>query len=159
MGRSEFNIRMALPADAAEIASVLHECFIEYENSYTAEAFAATTPTAESIQARLNEGPIWVAILADSIVGTVSAVPGGQSVYVRGMAVLPKARGRKLGEALLQHVEAYAYSHGYKLLVLSTTPFLSRAIWLYELAGFIRSDGGPHDLYGTPLFTMEKALC
>ncbi|HEV8659305.1 MAG TPA: hypothetical protein VGS96_11840 [Thermoanaerobaculia bacterium] len=41
-------------------------------------------------------------------------------------------------------------------LVLSTTPFLDRAIALYERCGFRRTDEPPHDRFGTPLFTMRK---
>jgi hypothetical protein len=43
-------------------------------------------------------------------------------------------------------------------LLLSTTPFLSEAIKLYERSGFRRSTEGPRELFGTPLFTMEKQL-
>jgi hypothetical protein len=43
-------------------------------------------------------------------------------------------------------------------MVLSTTPFLTAAISLYERFGFSRSIDGPHDLYGTPLFTMVKRM-
>lgn len=101
---------------------------------------------------------MWVAVRGDVVVGTVSVVPRGESLYVRGMAVLPAARGQRLGEALLQQVEEFASAHGYRRLYLSTTPFLARAIQLYERAGFSRSDEGPHELCGTPLFTMEKVV-
>jgi len=47
---------------------------------------------------------------------------------------------------------------GCKRLYLSTTPFLHSAIRLYERCGFRRTDEGPHDLFGTPLFTMEKGV-
>jgi hypothetical protein len=41
---------------------------------------------------------------------------------------------------------------------LHTTPFLSRAIRCYERFGFVRSQDPPSNLFGTPLFTMEKQL-
>lgn len=44
------------------------------------------------------------------------------------------------------------------LEVLSTTPFLARAIRLYEQSGFQPTTEGPSDLFGTPLFTMVKTL-
>jgi ribosomal protein S18 acetylase RimI-like enzyme len=157
-GEHGIQIRMAEPADAPSIAAVLLEAFVEYQASYTAEAFAATTPDGGHIQSRMDEGPMWVAVRGDVVVGTVSVVPRGESLYVRGMAVLPAARGYRLGKALLQQVEEFASSHGFRRLWLSTTPFLSRAIQLYARAGFTRSDEGPHELYGTPLFTMEKAV-
>jgi putative acetyltransferase len=152
------HIRRATADDAWSIASVLHASFVEHESSYTTEAFAATTPTREQVQHRMSEGPIWVALQGDTIVGAVSVVLKSDTVYIRGMAILPTARGQRIGTLLLQQVEVYASGHGYRRLFLSTTPFLTRAIRLYEHRGFQRSDEGPHDLFGTPLFTMVKTL-
>lgn len=154
----DVTVREAKPDDAESIASVLHEAFVEYQPLYTPEAFAATTPPSDQIQTRMNEGPVWVALRDDAIVGTVSAVPKGEALYVRGMGILPSARGQGIGELLLRDVETFASRHGYKRLFLSTTPFLTRAIRLYEHFGFQHSSEGPHDLFGTPLFTMSKAL-
>jgi putative acetyltransferase len=154
--KSDIQIRTAAPADAPSIAALLHESFVEYRASYTERAFAATAPAAEQIQSRMTEGPHWVAVRDGAVVGTVSVVPRGESLYIRGMAVLPSARGHRVGEALLRQVEDFASAHGHRRLYLSTTPFLSRAIRLYEHAGFRRTDEGPHELCGTPLFTMEK---
>jgi len=147
-----------MPGDAPSIASLLHDAFAEYEPLYTPEAFAATTPTSDQIEGRFTGGPVWVALYDDSIVGTVSAVPKGEGLYVRSMAVLPAARGHRIGELLLTHVEDFASAQGYKRMFLSTTPFLDRAIRLYEKWGFRRTDEAPHDLFGTPLFTMVKTL-
>jgi putative acetyltransferase len=74
------------------------------------------------------------------------------------MVVRPTARGQRIGERLLAQVENFAVAEGLGRLFLSTTPFLDRAIRLYERLGFQRINEGPHDLFGTPLFTMEKFL-
>jgi GNAT superfamily N-acetyltransferase len=151
-------MRLAGIEDAATIARVLLLSFSEYRPSYTASAFAATTPSATAVVARLSEGPIWLAQSEDAVIGTVSAVLRGDSVYIRGMGVLPNARGQQIGFALLERVELFARELSRPRLFLSTTPFLDRAIRLYERSGFRRIDDGPHDLFGTPLFTMEKWL-
>ncbi|HET9496302.1 MAG TPA: GNAT family N-acetyltransferase [Chloroflexia bacterium] len=151
-------IREAAPADAPAIASVLYNSFLAHRAAYTAPAFAATTPGAHTVAARMDEGPAWVAMLNKVIVGTVAAAPRDEGLYVRSMAVLPEARGHRIGELLLEHVERYAREQGCKRMYLSTTPFLDRAIRLYERWGFRRDDTGPHDLHGTPLFTMVKTL-
>jgi ribosomal protein S18 acetylase RimI-like enzyme len=72
------------------------------------------------------------------------------------MAVSPRARGNRLGELLLEVVESFAAESNLSRLFLSTTPFLDRAIALYRNYGFERTEEGPHELFGTPLFTMEK---
>lgn len=151
-------LRLATAADLSEIATLMHDSFVEYRSLYTEEAFLATTPTAEQIAVRMTEGPVWVAQHNGVIVGTVSVVPRVDDLYIRGMAVLPQARGLQLGQLLLKQVEGFTRAKKHKRLVLSTTPFLLRAIRLYEGAGFQRADEGPHDLFGTPLFTMVKTL-
>ncbi len=156
--RGKIEIRLAALEEAGSISWVLHEAFVEYKALYTKGGFAATTPTTEQVAARMREGPVWVAVREGAIIGTGSAVSRGESLYIRGMAVLPAARGHGVGEALLKQIESYAREHGHRRLALSTTPFLNRAIRLYERAGFKASNDGPQDLFGTPLFTMVKAL-
>ena len=90
------------------MSAVLREAFEPYRPLYTPAAFAATTPPADQLRQRWREGPVWVAVRDDRIVGTVAAVP--------------------------------------------------RANALYERCGFRRTDAGPPDLAGTPLFAMEKML-
>jgi GNAT superfamily N-acetyltransferase len=136
----------------------LRDAFEGYRPLYTPEAFAATTPSADQIRQRWDEGPVWIALQDGHPVGTVAAAPRGAALYMRSMAVLPASRGSGCGGLLLAAVEAFAASHGHHRLVLSTTPFLHPAIRLYERAGFMRSGAAPHDLAGTPLFTMEKEL-
>jgi N-acetylglutamate synthase-like GNAT family acetyltransferase len=131
---------------------------LEYEASYTREAFAATVSTGPELEHRLVEGPVWIAVENDTVVGTVSVVPFGEALLIRSLAVLPSNRGQGIGEQLLHHVEKYAYEKGYKRLFLSTTPFLTSAIRLYERFGFQRSKEGPSDRFGTPIFTMTKQL-
>jgi GNAT superfamily N-acetyltransferase len=151
-------IRAAVPADAPSMASVLYDSFLEHTAEYTDQALSATTPGADTIASRMSEGPAWVAMLDGVIVGTVAAVARTDGLYVRSMAVLPAARGHGIGELLLEHVERFAHEQGCKRMYLSTTPFLTRAIRLYERWGFVRDDARPHELFGTPLFTMVKTL-
>ena len=144
--------------DIEAIAFALHESFAEFESLYTPSAFAATTPTASQIRDRWSEGPVWAAIQNGAVVGTVGAVPKSSGLYIRSMAVYPTARGQGIAWQLLKEVETFAINAHHKRLFLSTTPFLEEAIQLYEHFGFQRTDEGPQDLFGTPLFTMVKQL-
>ena len=162
MSRSErqcnIQIRLAIADEAESIAWVLHKAFIEYESLYTPAAFALTTPAPAEIEQRWNEGPVWSALKNGRLVGTVAAVAKDDALSIRSMAVLPSARGQGIGKILLAEVERFARGGGFRRLLLSTTPFLDDAIHLYERFGFERTPDGPHDLAGTPLFTMEKKL-
>ena len=150
-------IRSAVREEAAIISYVLRQAFVEFEPLYTPEAFAATTPTSAQIQKRWSEGSVWVVAEGSQIVGTISAVPKAEGFYIRSMAVIPSHRGRGLGYLLLQTVEHAAKTQGIRRMFLSTTPFLTGAIRLYEQFGFHRNDP-PHELSGTPLFTMVKLI-
>jgi GNAT superfamily N-acetyltransferase len=148
----------ATPDEVASIASVLDQAFVEYRSFYTAEAFAITAPTPAEIEQRWDEGPVWSVVKDGRLVGTVAAVAKGDALYLRSMAVVPGARGQGIGKMLLMEVESFARAGGFQRMLLSTTPFLVDAIRLYQRFGFRRTREGPHDLAGTPLFTMEKAL-
>ncbi|MFY9948547.1 MAG: GNAT family N-acetyltransferase [Candidatus Sulfotelmatobacter sp.] len=151
-------IRLASPEDARAIANLLHESFAAFEPLYTEGGFNATAVAAPQVLERTREGPVWVALRDSQVLGTVAIVVKGKSAYIRGMAVLPSERGTGIGAKLLQHAERWAIDAQCVRLFLSTTPFLSEAIRLYKRFGFRRTDEGPNDLFGTPLFTMEKTI-
>ncbi|HYM28425.1 MAG TPA: GNAT family N-acetyltransferase, partial [Steroidobacteraceae bacterium] len=152
------SIRPATPDDAEAMAGVLRVAFVEYAPLYTPAGLEATTPEAAVLRARLSEGPAWVAIRDGMVIGTLGAEPRGATLYLRSMAVLPEARGGRVGARLFAVAEAHARAHGHTRLLLSTTPFLDRAIRLYEQLGMRRVAEGPDDLHGTPLFSMAKLL-
>lgn len=154
----EIQIRPARPEDAAVVSHVLFKSFEEFEALYTPEGLAATTPSPQQVLVRMREGPVWVACREVQMLGTVAAVVKGESLYMRGMAVLPAARGLRVGTRLLEHAERWASSKGCRRVFLSTTPFLTAAIRLYEGSGFRRLEEEPQHLFGTPLFTMEKVI-
>ncbi len=155
---SEIEIRHATPEDAPAITAVLREAFAEFEERYTREAYAATVILPAKAIERMAEGPVWVANQGSAIVATISAVITENGCEVRGMAAVASVRGRGVGRRLLAEIEAFAREEGVSRLYLGTTPFLARAIRLYQGQGYRRAATGPDDLYGTPLFVMEKHL-
>ncbi|MGA8271245.1 MAG: GNAT family N-acetyltransferase, partial [Candidatus Sulfotelmatobacter sp.] len=148
MLRAEVEIRRADSQDASAISEVLHEAFIEFKALYSDGGFAATTPNAGQILSRMQEGPVWLALRDGRVLGTVATLVEGQAAHLRGMAVLPSARGSGLGASLLRQAETWAREKGCTRIFLSTTPFLHSAIHLYERHGFRRGEQGPHELFG-----------
>jgi GNAT superfamily N-acetyltransferase len=151
-------IREAMATDADIVSSLLASAFHEYKEQYTTEAYSATVIDPKEVLLRMSQGPVWVAFVGDNAAGTVSLVLRDDAVYIRGMAVSPAFKGLRVGERLMSAIEDFAYSNGCVKLILSTTPFLARAIHRYEKFGFVRTDDGPHHLFGTPLFSMAKIL-
>jgi GNAT superfamily N-acetyltransferase len=140
--------------DAEAISAVINAAFSEFRSLYSAGGYAATALPPELVLKRMEGGPHWVALVDGAVVGTVAAVLNENGCYVRGMAVLPGMRARGLGYKLLLAVEEFAEDS--PCLYLTTTPFLHRAIQLYEQFGFVRT--GEDDLHGTPLIKMAKQL-
>ncbi len=152
-------IRLATAADAEQIVEVLFEAFSTYREFYTPEAFEVVTPKPEEIVRRFDEGPQWVAVKDDEVLGTVSVLPEPEWLYIRSMAVSPKAQGLGIGHMLMDAVEEYAIESGFDRLFLYTTYFSTGAIGLYEKHGFIRGrDTTADEWYGTPGLAMDKKL-
>ena len=149
-------IRKAVREDAERIAFILSGAFAEFRHLYTLEAFNATVISPAKVIERMKEGDVWLAIHDGEAVGTVASTEKKDALYIRGMAVLPKARGLKVGSCLLKHIEKEAMKKNYNQLLLSTTPFLHTAIELYKKYGFTK--GHKEEFFGTDLFIMEKSL-
>jgi ribosomal protein S18 acetylase RimI-like enzyme len=141
------------------VSSILYAAFRDFKPLYTAEAFNATVITPQQVLNRMDEGPVLVAITDNEAVGTVSTVVKQEGYYIRGMAVLPKARGKNIGWKLLERIESNARESPLDRMFLCTTPFLSSAIHLYSRFGFKRISDKYDDFFGTNIFSMEKLLC
>ncbi len=156
---SDVPIRLAKVEDARLIANILREAFAEFAANYTPEAMVVVTPPADEIAGRFEEGPIWVAEINDEIVATVSVVPETEWLYIRSMAVLPKAQGLGIGHGLLDAIEKYGIENGFNRLFLYTTHFSTDAIRLYEKHGFRRvRDTSAEEWFGTPGLSMDKKI-
>lgn len=149
-------IRRATPADADALHALMLAAFGPYRDQYTDACFDATVIDPARFCRRMDEGPVWVAEDGE-LFGTVGAKVDERGLYIRGMAVHPKAQRRGVGAQLLAACEAYAHDHGIDTLWLSTTRFLDASARLYEAHGFVPADG-PADLHGTPLRSYEKRL-
>ena len=152
------HIRLAENDDCSDITRVLSEAFLEYKDDYTVAAYNETVITPEKVAMRLNDGEVWVALIQDKIVGTIAGIGRNTAYHIRGMGVTPEARGQKVGLLLLQVAEEFALANNYKSLLLLTTPYLKRAIKLYEGFGFRIINEPPFHFFGTPAFSMRKDL-
>lgn len=151
-------INKATQKQAEIITQILSLAFQEFKEKYTAKAFRSTVISPDEVQVRMREGIVWIAILDDKPIGTVSGKIMSRTFYIQGMGVLPSGRGKKIGFKLLQTVEQYAKDHHCEELLLNTTPYLKKAIRLYENFGFQIINEPPYELFKTPLFNMKKSL-
>jgi putative acetyltransferase len=109
------------------------------------EGSIATEPPVD-IEARAQqfretiegEGPgaLWVLEDGGQVVGNAGVQEAGPGVLSLGMAILPEARGRGGGRALLEVIAEHARVSGAHKLELDVWPDNARAVRLYASAGF-----------------------
>ena len=146
----EIEIRRAQPDEAEAISRLIREAFGPFESEYTAEAFEYTTPSADAIRPRFDEGPIWVAFENGVMVGTVSGLTEPDRFYIRSMAIKPSAQRLGIGQRLLETLETFARGIGYNTLYLYTTFVLpgAKRAWPPEnapVSGSRRTQGRGRD--------------
>jgi RimJ/RimL family protein N-acetyltransferase len=131
-------VRDARAEDAEALARVI--AAVAEEGLIATEPPVDVAARAERIREAIeSEGPEAVWVLEDEgrIVGNAgvneTGIPG---VLVFGMALLPEARGRGSGRALLEAIVEHARSCGAHKLELEVWPDNAPAIALYESAGF-----------------------
>src|SRR5262249_48863194 len=99
-------MRRATHADCDGILKCLRSAFAAYESDYTPAAYQDTVLTPETLDRRLHDMGVLVAVNKSEIVGTLAydVLPGGDG-HLRGMAVLPEWHGRGIASRLLQQAE------------------------------------------------------
>ena len=158
LGR-EVEYRLARPDESDAISELLLESFGLFEAEYTSGAFKFTTPSADEVRGRFDEGPIWVAMDRDTMIGTVSGLPETDRFYVRSMAVRPDAQRLGLGQRMLEVLEAFARDNDFKRIYLYTTHVLPGAKRLYEKNGFyVLRETAPEEWHDMGGLEMEKIL-
>lgn len=156
---SRLEVRLASQGDEETIAQLLSEAFEPFRELYTPGGFADTTATKERVRERFESAKIWLAYENGEAVGTVTAFPEEDRIYIRSMAVAPNAQGRGVGQALLETLEADARERGFRKLYLDTTFVLPGAQALYEKNGFIVTrETAPEEWHDMGGVEMEKAI-
>lgn len=152
-------VRLAKVDESETIARLIYEAFSPFEAEYTPGAFEYTTPNADTIGPRFEEGPIWIAEIDGEPVGTVSGMWDGERFYIRSMAIKPSAQRGGIGQKLLDALESHARREGFEKLFLYTTFVLPGAKQLYEKNGFyVLRETPPEEWHDMGGLEMEKGL-
>lgn len=152
---NSFQIRRAVAEDGQAILACLAAAFAPYRNQYTPDAFADTVLDSATVQERIREMCVFVAVSEETIVGTIGCKASGKEGHLRGMAVLPQWQGTSVASSLLEAAEAELRRAGCKFVTLDTTRPLERAIHFYQRRGFAAS-GRVSDFFGMELFEYTR---
>jgi ribosomal protein S18 acetylase RimI-like enzyme len=149
-------VRRASAADAAAIARLLHGFNTEY---------SAPTPGAETLERNarglIETGEMTVLLAGEAPDGLAllrlrpSVWSGALDAYLEELYVVPQARGRGIGRALLEATMEAAREAGATRIELGTSTDDTAAIALYESCGFSNREDGPD---GPAMLFYEREL-
>lgn len=84
-----------------------------------------------------RDGHIFFAVVENKVLGTVALMKAEDGVFeLTKMAVLPKERGKKIGQHLMQYCIDFGKLHAMKKLFLYSNTKLENAIYIYRKWGF-----------------------
>ena len=150
------HIRLATPADAPAIGRIFHAFQVEYGD---------VTPGPDALGARtagqVAAGETDVLLCGDGPDGFVvqryrpNLYSPHLECYLAELYVVPSARGRGMGRALMEAALARARARGADHIDLGTSHDDTVARALYESLGFINTEGGPD---GPVMYVYERDL-
>ncbi|HEX5593126.1 MAG TPA: GNAT family N-acetyltransferase [Solirubrobacterales bacterium] len=144
MTKPQIQVRQAGVEDAAEIARLLRDFNLEYDEP-TPEVGELT----ETIARLLEEDEITVLLAGDGPDGLslFRFRPGiwsaGAETYLQELYVVPRLRGQGIGRALLEATIELARERGADGIDLNTGETDTAARALYESMGFTNREGAP----------------
>jgi GNAT superfamily N-acetyltransferase len=149
-------VRRATPGDAPEVARLLHDFQVEYDEpspgiEMLEERYGELIRSKEMIVLLVGDGPDGFAQLRFR----PWVYSAGLHSYLEELYVVPALRGNGLGGALLEAAMETARGEGAEQMELGTSEDDVAARKLYESAGFINREGGPD---GPVMFFYEREL-
>jgi len=128
------------PTDNLPLAALIRNVFREFGIDRPGTVF--TDPTTDQLYElfRKPNSVYWVAEINNSIMGgcgmyPTDGLPDGCTELVK-LYLLPEARGKGIGLALMQKSITSAIDFGFTQLYLESLPELGKAVSLYEKSGF-----------------------
>jgi putative acetyltransferase len=137
----DVQIREVLRTDNEALSEMIRAVFVEHDAPRHGTVYS--DPTTDNLfELFRKEGSIlWVAVLADEIVGCCGVYP------TRGLPekhaelvkyyLASQARGKGIGKDLMQQCVASARLMGYTHLYLESLPHFAKAVNIYEKQGFL----------------------
>lgn len=155
-------VRSATSFDFDPVVDLLRAANAEFAEVLPTALYEAYLASVLDIQSRMDVSELYVAEDAGCIVGVVTYYPDASRqewgwpahwAGIRTVAVMPAARGRGIGRALVQTCIDRARAQDAPAICLHTGTFMHGAIALYERMGFQRIPD--YDLDVSSLFDPE----
>jgi DNA-binding MarR family transcriptional regulator/GNAT superfamily N-acetyltransferase len=144
------------PPRPGDYGWIVHRHGVRYAEEYgwdeTMEALVARIVADYVERADHRREAAWIAEIDGEPVGCVLCVRKTDAVVqLRLLLVEPRARGHGIGARLIEECLRFGRRAGYEEITLWTNDVLHDARRLYERAGFVLVESGPHHSFGHDL--------
>ena len=144
------------PPRPGDYGWIVHRHGVRYAEEYgwdeTMEALVARIVADYVERADHRREAAWIAEIDGEPVGCVLCVRKTDAVaQLRLLLVDPRARGHGIGARLIEECLRFGRRAGYEEITLWTNDVLHDARRLYERAGFVLVESGPHHSFGHDL--------
>ncbi|MEI8110939.1 MAG: GNAT family N-acetyltransferase [Chitinophagia bacterium] len=160
---AQIEIRPIEPGDNVAIAAIIRSVLEEFgankpgtvyfdpETDHLYELFSNTPGSIYRVATFQGK------LLGGAGIFPTPALPDGTCELVK-MYLLPEARGKGVGKALMEEAFSQAKNMGYTMIYIETMPELTRAIGLYEKLGFeyLKGPMGNSGHCGCDIWMLKK---
>ncbi|WP_235735010.1 GNAT family N-acetyltransferase [Nocardioides alcanivorans] len=116
---SAYSIRSAKAEDVARLVQVEIEAG-QLFHSVQMPLVAGDEPDPEVLAAAVDAGRAWVAVTEGAVAGYISAEVLDDNAHIAQVSVAPEHAGRRIGQRLIDHVEAWGRRDGRAATTLTT---------------------------------------
>ena len=156
-------VRPWKPEDRDTALAIVETCVGDYGVSF--EKYHADFKDATEVEEHYwkdRKGEFWVCeeLETGMVVGTAAYCEkerGSNAVEIRKLYLLPRARGKGLGRAILETLEKRIKERGYGEIYIKTVTVLREACKLYQSAGY-REAGIPEKLNTRCDLMLKKSV-
>jgi len=137
---NKIEIRPIKKADNNTLSKIIRQVLTEHNANLEGTAFTDTETDYLYESYKAKKGAYFVALIINKIVGGSGIALLGkdfpETCELQKMYLLPKARGLKISNKLIDACFAFAQKQGFKNCYLETFPTMKRAHAFYQKQGF-----------------------
>jgi GNAT superfamily N-acetyltransferase len=130
------SVRLAAPADAAEVRA----CVVAAFEHYVERIGKPPAPMLLDFEAEIEANRVWIVYGDSGVVGALVQYETDLGFYIDTVAVLPSSQSKGVGRALLQFAEHEALRRGYRSIYLCTNSKMTENQTLYPRVGYVEYD-------------------
>ncbi len=125
-------LRLADRMDLPDVQSIVTTCYTPYID----EIGQRPGPMQDDYEAHLNARHLWVATIADKVVGLIVLIPQTDALLLDNIAIAPDAQGSGLFRDMMDFADTQARERGLSAVTLYTHAKMTRNLTLYPHFGY-----------------------